>query len=939
MMNASEMNNQQAQTRDTRPDNLSVTETTQNISKIKGATLTLIESKNPDTLTKNISLSKEGRLIKQPSAQLYEGFAILKEIGSIEEFSDLVLGLTPNQALVYGTPIDGIESAKIVTKSHFESLSSKTGFITRSKDHFDWPNGAGIMMLDYDPVNDVELTKDELLDILYEVCPEVKAVDHLWWISSSSNIVNTETGEQLTGISGQRIYFIVNDANDIPRTAKVIEQKLWLAGNGSYKISASGAMLERVPFDMTVYQPSRLDFAAGANCKSPLQQQRGEPEIIKGNSSSLDTKSLINELGEPDTAAIKEKMISIKAIAGPKAKVVKEQFVKKMTSKLRITNKFLDEDTCHGIINNVLDNQALPSDWIITVWNGEDFIETTVKDILDNKYDYQEMLCLDPIEPDYDGGRLVGKLYSNQAKPVIHSFARGGKTYRLFRQRETIVLHASLSSAVDQTLEVVGKGQDVFNYGGTLVYPNNGRLIAYGKDTMKYYLSGLVQYFGAKNTCDPSNDLVNSVLAIGSTKNIKLVKGIVDHPVITPALNFIAKGGYDGQSKYLAEFNIRDFVVTNKTLNTQEVRSHIEILRAPFRGFELAGKEDESVLFAAIMSSVLRQVLPTCPAFGIDAPVQGSGKTLLAEALAAIASKETASATPPSSSMGDDEFRKRLMALLLKGEKVSILDNIVGEFNSPSFAAALTSEYYEDRILGYSKTGRVLNKTMFILTGNNLNISGDMNRRVIRLRLQPNTERLTDRQYDFDPVTRAKAMRNHIVSSVLSLVNHWIQSGTPKAKGQMSSFGEWDDLIRQPLALISTQLPEYGLIDLVEITNQQQSDSTDKEALIQLLSCLASSFGVSRRFKSQAIWQAIGEDRWLGDAILGLASDGKKTNSSQAVGNLLKQYVDRTVDGLMLKSAKVSGSFSYWVEATDEANQAYIQNYSRPHSNGTYLRS
>jgi len=42
--------------------------------------------------------------------------------------------------------------------------------------------------------------------------------------------------------------------------------------------------------------------------------------------------------------------------------------------------------------------------------------------------------------------------------------------------------------------------------------------------------------------------------------------------------------------------------------------------------FPLVGMLDKSVLLAALLTAAVRPVLKTAPAFGFDAPVQGSGE-------------------------------------------------------------------------------------------------------------------------------------------------------------------------------------------------------------------------------------------------------------------------------------------------------------------------
>jgi hypothetical protein len=195
----------------------------------------------------------------------------------------------------------------------------------------------------------------------------------------------------------------------------------------------------------------------------------------------------------------------------------------------------------------------------------------------------------------------------------------------------------------------------------------------------------------------------------------------------------------------------------------------------------------------------------------------------------------------------DEEFRKRLLTLLMAGEKICLFDNIVGTFDSPSFAAALTSGVYQDRILKTSRSPKVLVRTLFLMTGNNLTLTGDMTRRVLRARLKPDDHDLTKREYSFDPVVKATVMRKQIVCSVLSLINHWKHCGQPRQSGTMPSFSEWDTLVRQPLAFIAAQLPQSGLVDV-----------------------LASSFGISQRFKAGDVHNRykMSDHNHVADAIL-----------------------------------------------------------------------
>ena len=780
------------------------------------------------------------------------------------------------------------------------------------------------MMLDYDP-DETVLSQNEMLALLYEVCPALRLVDHIWWASSSSNILNTDTGEQVCGLHGQRVYFLVDNASDIPRAAKVLEDRLWLAELGHFKISASGALLGRTPFDMAVYQPSRLDFAAGAHCASPLQQQRGEPQVYRGGKRSLNTVDVFNEITAIEQQRLTEIEIAKRAIGQSKASAVKAAFITTMKERLSNRHTECDEDVLESTVLDAINHGELNPAWPVTVWMGNSFLQTTVGEVLSDRYRFHERLCLDPLEPEYDNHRLVGKLYLDQDKPQLFSYAGGGRSYTLRQYQYEITLEGNLHNAVNDSLGILKEGSDVFTYGGVLVTAIDRNLVYLKRPLMKHVLGRQIQYFKLFNKpCNPTNELVDGVTDIGAARNINPIKGFVDHPVLDGRLRLLAEPGYNPSMRLLGEFDPADFVFTDRVLAPEEIRANWETIWAPFTGFEFADDDSRTVALAAIFSAVLRQVLPTCPAFGFDAPMQGSGKTLLAETIAIVGNGQKPSAIAPGRSDYDEEFRKRLMALFLNGTKVCNFDNIVGAFDSPSLAAALTSETYEDRILGQSKTGRILNKTLFLFTGNNMQFVGDMSRRVLKSRLRPASDKLSQRVFNFDPTEKAAAMRADIISSILSLINHWKHSRTPKRSGMMTSFAEWDLLVRQPIAFLGEILPELGLVDVLDASLRQQDDSGDKVALIALLRALAAIFRDGRKFKATAaLRQLTQQNEHLADAIHAFIPR-EKLQSSQHLGNLLRQFVERNVDGLVLHGKLSSGSFTYWVEVTDDAHLAEI---------------
>jgi hypothetical protein len=102
-----------------------------------------------------------------------------------------------------------------------------------------------------------------------------------------------------------------------------------------------------------------------------------------------------------------------------------------------------------------------------------------------------------------------------------------------------------------------------------------------------------------------------------------------------------------------------------------------------------------------------------------DAPQAGSGKTLLVS----IVSEKTsgsAAAMRPSPIRDDDEWRKTLTATIQAGHCLTIFENVDHVLESPSLALAVTANTWTDRILGRTELVTLPQRTMFVVTGNNI---------------------------------------------------------------------------------------------------------------------------------------------------------------------------------------------------------------------------
>ncbi|MDR5900353.1 hypothetical protein QC823_15415 [Halomonas vilamensis] len=899
------------------------------------AALTIITSTKPQRLTKRYRLA-DGELVKDPGGDMAQGSAAVKSVDGLATFARLLKSLKNNQALAYGRP-ERLNTG-LVSKRRWLEAGRPDDPIPRSKEHFSWAAGAGVMMADYDPGDDGEpLSRDELLACLHAAVPALADVAALWWPSSSSHIVNTETGDDLTGLRGQRLYWLALDARDIERAGKALQTYLWAAGHGWVDVGAAGQRLKRTLLDASVWQANRLDFAAGAECVPPLAQQRGEPVPVGGVVAVLDTQAVIPDPDPATVAAAEKNRVAAMLDAKPKADAVQADYIETRASEM--AGSEANDDTLkqsRETVARALSHSVLAGDFPITLVadNGSQQA-LTVGDVLDNPDRYHNCLTLDPIEPEYQGGKTVGKLYLMGARPRLYSFAHGGKTYKLSRPPARVELVKGRTvEAVEQVLAIMRRAPDVYDFGGPLVTATDGRVYPLDEHALKHWLGGATQFWRwhklnngdhAEVLEDPPVSVAKALLSLGERRALKNLSAIITAPTLRLDGSLLNRPGFDEATGLLLEIDGDEIHPVPMHPTGEQVETALERLMVPFADFPLVGPVDRGVLLAALLTAAVRPVLPTAPAVGFDAPTQGSGKTLLAKCVAVLALGEVPTIWPHTHARDDEEIRKRIMTILMTGARAVIWDNVIGVFDSAALAGALTSQNYSDRILGKTGSANVPNKALWLLTGNNLTLAGDLPRRVLKCRIDPETDRPFARQFDVDPEAYCQQHRQRMITDALTVIRGWLASGDAPAPGNMASFEAWDLMVRQAVAWVARHfdmLSEYA--DPMEAVNAAQANDPEQEQLDALLCSLADVFGgdpftakdVKKIHDNYHDPELKGfhfpeEKQALAETITEFKTARQLT--ARAVGNVLKFRADRVVNGKRLRRRNGRGGVAAWV--------------------------
>ena len=903
------------------------------------ASLTIITSTKPARLTKRYRLADDGELLKDTGGDMAQGSAAVYSVDSLATFARLLQSLKTNQALAYGCPER--LNAELVSKSRWLEAGRPDDPIPRSKEHFSWPAGSGVMMADYDPSDDGEpLSRDELMACLHAAVPALADVAALWWPSSSSHIFNTENGNDLTGLRGQRLYWLALDARDIERAGRALQVYLWAAGHGWVDVGTAGQRLKRTLLDASVWQANRLDFAAGAECLPPLVQQRGDPVPVGGELPLLDTQALIPE---PDLVTLAAAMKNREAAMGaakPQAEVAQADYIDNRASEIA-GSKASDEalKQSRETVLRALSHGVLAGDFPITLVadNGRQQ-SLTVGDILDNPDGYHNCLTLDPIEPEYQSGKTVGKLYLMGAHPRLYSFAHGGKTYKLSRPPARVeLIKGRTFDVVEQVLRLMRRAPDVYDFGGPLVTATDGRVYPLDEHALKHWLGGSTQFWRwqkLKNGDhvevleDPPVNVAKQLLSLGERRSLKSLNAIITAPTLRLDGSFLNRPGFDETTGLLLEIDSEEMHSVPTHPAGDEIGAALKRLMMPFNDFPLVGAVDRGVLLAALLTAAVRPVLPTAPAVGFDAPAQGSGKTLLAKCVAVLALGEVPTIWPHTHARDDEEIRKRIMTILMTGARAVIWDNVIGVFDSAALAGALTSENYSDRILGKTGSANVPNKALWLLTGNNLTLAGDLPRRVLKCRIDPEMDRPFARQFDLDPEAYCQQHRQSMIADALTVIRGWLASNDAPAPGKMASFEAWDTMVRQTVAWVARHFDPLGeYADPMEAVNAAQAADPQQELLDALLCSLAGVFG-SDPFAAKDVKRIHDNyhdpqlrEFYLPDAEQALAEcitefKNAKHLTTRCVGSVFKNRADRIVNGKRLRKRSGRGGVAAWVIET-----------------------
>jgi hypothetical protein len=287
------------------------------------------------------------------------------------------------------------------------------------------------------------------------------------------------------------------------------------------------------------------------------------------------------------------------------------------------------------------------------------------------------------------------------------------------------------------------------------------------------------------NPARPPADVPPDILTHTELPFPKL-KEIVHAPVFLPGGVLLAEDGYDYEHELLLK--LRGLEDLRADLPIAEALAQLEEVYADFPFVEQAGRAH--ALAMTLQPFVRPLIQGATPMYLIDAPARGTGKGLLAEVMNLI---PLGYVVPTMSQPKDtDELEKRITSVLLEARPIVFLDNVT-RLGSEPLHAVLTSETWQGRPLGKSETATVPNRAVWLASGNNVELTDEMTRRIAPIRLDAGVERPEERTgFKHSNLPQyVRENRSQLVSACLSLVQAWVDEGMPKDTGTLGRYEMW----------------------------------------------------------------------------------------------------------------------------------------------------
>lgn len=404
----------------------------------------------------------------------------------------------------------------------------------------------------------------------------------------------------------------------------------------------------------------------------------------------------------------------------------------------------------------------------------------------------------------------------------------------------------------------------------------------------------------------PSLNFVQAYLARGEWR-LRVLRGIIEAPTLRPDGTVLATPGYDPQMQVYLDLGGVEFPAVPETPTREDALAALADLKDVISGFPFVPDNEfddtsaaRSVALSAMLTSVCRKALRTAPAHAIDAASPDTGKTLLCDTIAVLATGRPVVSV--SAGRTKQELQARVFSVLLQGDPVLSIDNVDQELESDELCTVLTSEIWQNRVLGQSETRTVSTAVLVLINGNNLRFRGDLTTRVVSCRMDAGMENPGLRKFERDLRTYVPENRQRLVAAALTVLRAFVVAGRP-GLDQLSAFerfADWSNLVRGALVWLGEPDPLLTREGVMAVDSEREDVAGLHRAWAEVIGF--DKWATAREVIDATEQQPVPDLGIVGGALLdeALTALVGPMLTPKTLGRSLTQFDGRIVDGVRL---------------------------------------
>lgn len=441
------------------------------------------------------------------------------------------------------------------------------------------------------------------------------------------------------------------------------------------------------------------------------------------------------------------------------------------------------------------------------------------------------------------------------------------------------------------------------------------RLSAVQESAMIDYLSRSAtwqKFDGRRSTlvaADPPAAVAATILSRDGEWQFPHLSGVITTPTMRPDGTILCKAGYDPATHLLL---LEPPTLPNMPDNPtrSDALAALAKLDALLADFPFVDDVSRSVALSALITPVVRGAMTVAPMHAISGTAPGSGKSYIVDLASAISGGERAPVI--SAGKTEEETEKRLVGATIEGHPLITVDNVNGALGGDFLCQLVERPIVSVRPLGTSKPMKVESRACCFATGNNIQLLGDMTRRVLLCSLDPDMERPELRRFKGSPFATVIADRAAYIAAALIVVRAYVVAGYPGVLTPLASFETWSKLVRSALVWLDRPDP-------VQSMERAREEDPVTSALTVLFTAWHDIVGGDAKPVGEVI--AIAElsepfgnvaRSQFRQALAEVATDKFGKLSSVALGKFLGRYAGRIVGGLKLVKLTDSHSKQSW---------------------------